>query len=308
MQQRLIYTLILLTIFKCVYSQTTDSIVLHNAVLYYYSYGKGKPIIILSGGPGVSSHQEDDVAIELSKHYKAILFDQRGTGKSWTKSLDSTTINIDTAINDLDILRKHLQIDKLNLYGHSWGSMLAAGYIAKFPRNVKLFVSVGGGEIDTSLTEMVNENVAARMQLSDTVKYKYWLDSNVIKKDSAKARNEIRKLKTALSIYDTSQLDMVFKQVTHGSRNYEMGNLMWKSIKKKLHFVSADKAYTGVTLIVFGWNDMIGLTTATQYIQAFPKAEVHGVFKSGHYPEIEQSQQFYAIINEFLERHLLNKK
>ena len=33
------------------YGQQADSIRLPNAVLYYYSYGTGEPIIILSGGP-----------------------------------------------------------------------------------------------------------------------------------------------------------------------------------------------------------------------------------------------------------------
>ena len=309
MRRRLFISILFLLFFKCSDSQQADSIVLHNAVLYYYSYGAGEPVIILSGGPGVASHQEDDVAIELSKHYKAILFDQRGTGKSWTKPLDSSTINVDRAVEDLDTLRKHLHLDKLNVYGHSWGSMLAAAYIARFPQHVKLFISVGGGEIDTSLTATVNENVIARVQLSDTVKYKHWQDSAVIKRDSAKAVYELRKLRIARSIYDTSKLDKVMKQVTHSvSRNTAMSALMWKSIRKKLHFVSADRAYQGTTLLVFGWNDMVGLTTVTQYLQAFPKAEIKGIFKCGHYPEIEQPEQFYAIVNQFLMTHITGVK
>jgi len=276
-------------------SQQVDSIVLHNAVLYYYSYGTGEPIIILSGGPGIASHQEDDVAIELSKHYKAILFDQRGTGKSWTKPLDSSTINLRRATADLDTLRRHLHIDKLNLYGHSWGSMLAAAYIARFPEHVKLFIANCGGEIDTSITQTITDNASARFQLADTIKFNYWLDSAVIKKDSAKAAYELRKLYVGYSIYDTSKLDMVMKQVVHGERNATMSALMWKSIRKELHFVSALNAYRGKTLVVFGWNDMISLTTVTQYLQAFPKAEVKGIFKSGHYPEIEQPDNFMRL-------------
>ena len=308
MIQRLFISFLFLLCWQYSNSQQADSIVLNNAVLYYYSYGTGEPVIILSGGPGIAAHQEDDVAIELSKHYKAILFDQRGTGRSWTKPLDSSTININTAIEDLDTLRKHLHLDKLNLYGHSWGSMLAAAYIAKYPDRVKLFISVGGGEIDTSLTQTINDNVNAKVQLGDTVKYRYWLDAAVIKKDSAKAAYEIRKLKVARSIYDTSKLDHVMTQVAHGGRNTAMAALMWKSIRKQLHFVAACNAYSGKTLLVFGLNDMIGLTTVTQYLQAFPKAAVAGIFKSGHYPEIEQPEQFYAVVNQFLQAHLLSLK
>lgn len=304
MKQKFFVLFLSILCWKFSKSQQADSIVLHNAVLYYYTYGTGEPIILLSGGPGIASQQEDDVALELGKHYKAILFDQRGTGRSWTKPLDSSTINLKKTTDDLDTLRKHLHIDKLNLYGHSWGSMLAAAYIARFPEHVKLFISNCGGEIDTSLTQTVTDNVSARYQLGDTIKFNHWLDSAVIKKEPATAAYELRKLKVGYAIYDTSKLDKVMKQVVHGERNAAMSALMWKSIRRELHFVAALRAYKGKTLVIFGWNDMISLTTVTQYLQAFPNAEVNGIFNSGHYPEIEQPEEFFSILNNFLKTNL----
>ncbi|RYY14812.1 MAG: hypothetical protein EOO04_29630, partial [Chitinophagaceae bacterium] len=58
--------LMLLFSLQCIIvaGQRQDSIVLKDAVLYYYTYGQGKPILLLSGGPGISAHQEDDVAKE----------------------------------------------------------------------------------------------------------------------------------------------------------------------------------------------------------------------------------------------------
>jgi pimeloyl-ACP methyl ester carboxylesterase len=294
----------------CKYSncQATDSIVVSNAVLYYYTYGTGEPIIILSGGPGHASHMEDDVAIELGGKYKAILFDQRGTGNSWTKPFDSSTINIDQAIEDLDILRKHLHITKLNLYGHSWGSMLAAAYIAKYPERVRLFISNGGGPLDTTLGSTVNDNIQARFQLGDTVKLNYWMDSAIWKQDSLKAQYELTKLEHASVMYDTTKLDNVMKQLTLGGGNGTMAELMLKSFfSNDLHFVDRDRKYKGAVLIVFGWNDPIGLTTVTQYLQAFPAAKIKGIYKSGHFPEIEQPREFYETINPFLQNNIMAK-
>lgn len=94
------------------------------------------------------------------------------------------------------------------------------------------------------------------------------------------------------------------RQVEHGDRNNAMSALMWKSLAEKLHFAAPPKGYSGKTLILFGWNDMIGLTTATQYLQAFPKAKCSGIFHCGHYPELEQPQQFYALVNTFLAANL----
>lgn len=187
-----LYLFALLLCWVPAHGQQADSIVLRNAVLYYYTYGAGEPIILLSGGPGVASHQEDDVASELGKHYRAILFDQRGTGKSWTKPLDSSTINLDQAVADLETLRQHLQLARLNLYGHSWGSMLAAAYIARFPKRVGLFISVGGGELDTRYSEVVNDNVRAATPAADTASAAYWRRPAVVRQDPARAAHEAR--------------------------------------------------------------------------------------------------------------------
>jgi len=100
--------------------QRADSLTVPGAVLYYYTYGQGTPLVVLSGGPGVASHQEDDVAQRLGQRYRVILFDQRGTGRSRTTPFDSTTINLCQAVADLDAPRRHLGLRQINLYGHSW--------------------------------------------------------------------------------------------------------------------------------------------------------------------------------------------
>ena len=212
--------------------------------------------------------------------------------------------DVDQAIEDLNILRKHLHISKLNLYGHSWGSMLAAGYIAKYPERVRLFISVGGGPLDAALCSTVDDNIGARFQLGDTVKFSYWMDTAIVKQDSIKAQYQLRKLRLASLVYDTTKLDSVMKQVTLGERNATMAELMWKSISKNLHFVDSDHKYKGVALIIFGWNDAIGLTTVTQYLQAFTSATIKGIYKSGHFPEIEQPKEFYEAINAFLQKNI----
>ncbi|WP_202552419.1 alpha/beta fold hydrolase [Ginsengibacter hankyongi] len=276
---------------------------MNDAVLYYYIYGSGKPIIILSGGPGQASHAEDDVALALSKKYQAILFDQRGTGKSWTKPMDSSTINIEQAIEDIELLRKHLKVLKLNMYGHSWGSMLGAAYIACYPGNVQSFISVDGGPLDSSMASAVQINFDSKNQLCDTSQYDYWSRPDIIKRDSLKAKYELEKIVMAPLLYDTSNWNKVFLQRRKGNRNDLMHELMLTSFSKKFIPIEKDRKYHGASLIVFGFNDPIGLTTLSQYLRAFPKAIVAGIYQSGHFPEIEQSKHFYEIINAFLENN-----
>lgn len=188
--------------------QEADSIVLSNAVLYYYTYGNGgQPLVLLSGGPGGNGHHMDHMIGELDKNYKLILFDQRGTGRSWTEPFDTTTINIDQAIEDIEALRKNLGVSQLNLLGRSWGSMLAAGYISKYPKRVNLFISVCGGGLDSSLQSTIYSNIKALYHDRDSIKYRYWRDPEIIKLDSAKAAYERAKLYLATRVFDSTKIE-----------------------------------------------------------------------------------------------------
>lgn len=283
-------------------AQQEDSLRLSNACLHYYTYGEGETVLILSGGPGLASHQEDDVAIALSKDYKAILLDQRGTGKSWTKPLDSTTINLQVAVNDIESLRVHLKIKQLIIYGHSWGAMLATAYTAHYPDNVKKLILVGGGELSPALSDIVNRNIDLRFQLSDTTAYYHWTDSTVIAQDSAHANYELRKMTISLLIYDQSRLDSFMIQVSRGAMNKDVNRWMWKSISSNKEDWAAmtRKKYKGETLIIFGWQDPIGLTTLSSYQYAFPTAQTVGIDECGHLPSVEQPAIFFPALFAFL--------
>ncbi len=94
----------------------------------------GIPIIFLHGGPGGSidaCHRRffnPDV-------YRAILFDQRGCGKSEpVRCLEHNTTEY--LIADIETIRHRLGIDRWVLFGGSWGSTLALAYGQRFPKSI----------------------------------------------------------------------------------------------------------------------------------------------------------------------------
>lgn len=308
MLKRLLLLLIFVLLNKVGNCQLMDSVNSSNAMLYYYIYGTGEPLLLLSGGPGGSGRSMDHMVNELNKNYQVILFDQRGTGKSWTKPFDTTTINLHQAIEDIEVLRKKLRISKLNLLGRSWGSMLAAAYINTYPSQVKLFISVCGGELDISLRSTKNANILAFSHDRDSSRYRYWNDPAIKKKDSEKAAYELTRLHMLTRVYDSSKIDVVIsRQQKQGPSNRQMSSLMWKSIAKNLHYSRAGQYFKGKTLLIFGWHDPISLTTISQYMQAFPAAQVQGIYQSGHFPETEMPQLFYPVVNDFLEINKIKK-
>lgn len=104
--------------------------------IYYEECGNpnGKPIVYLHGGPG-GSVAPDNRRLFDPKFYRIILFDQRGAGKSVPFACfeENTT---DLLVEDIEVLRKHLNIDKWVVYGGSWGSTLALVYSIRYPQSV----------------------------------------------------------------------------------------------------------------------------------------------------------------------------
>jgi proline iminopeptidase len=96
---------------------------------------QGKPIILLHGGPGGGCPPFYRQYFHPQK-WRLIMFDQRGCGKSipHAELRENTTWDL---VNDIEKLRKHLNIDKWVVFGGSWGSTLSLAYSQTHPERCK---------------------------------------------------------------------------------------------------------------------------------------------------------------------------
>ena len=115
--------------------------VLHE--LYFEESGnpKGKPVVFVHGGPGGGTEAKHRRYFDPRK-YRIILFDQRGCGKSTPHAsiVDNTTWDL---VDDMEILRKEMKVEKWQVFGGSWGSTLAIAYAETFPERVSELVLRG---------------------------------------------------------------------------------------------------------------------------------------------------------------------
>ena len=111
--------------------------------IFYEECGnpKGKPCVILHGGPGGAINPTMRRFFDPTKWHMA-LFDQRGCGKSRPNASldDNTTWSL---IEDIERLREHLGVEKWCVFGGSWGSTLALAYAIKHPERVESLVLRG---------------------------------------------------------------------------------------------------------------------------------------------------------------------
>lgn len=99
-------------------------------VLHFEQCGNphGFPVLVLHGGPGSHTRPEHRRFFD-PRFYRVVLFDQRGCGRSAPlgDTQENTTRHL---VQDIEALRGHLQIERMMLFGGSWGSTLALAYAA----------------------------------------------------------------------------------------------------------------------------------------------------------------------------------
>lgn len=108
--------------------------------VWYRIVGSGArtPLLVLHGGPGVSSIYLKSLEA-LATDRPVIFYDQLGCGKSPSPS-DTTLWTIERFVEEIAQVRKALGLNKIHLYGHSWGSMLAVDYMLTKPIGVRSLV------------------------------------------------------------------------------------------------------------------------------------------------------------------------
>ena len=113
----------------------------HN--IYYEECGNanGKPVVFLHGGPG-GGGSEDVRRFFDPAHYRIIVFDQRGCGRSTPHGCLTNNTTWDL-VSDIDKLRQELGITKWMVFGGSWGSTLALAYSQSHPSSVSEIVIRG---------------------------------------------------------------------------------------------------------------------------------------------------------------------
>lgn len=125
------------------------SISVNGTTLHAETYGDpdSSLVIFLHGGPGADYQNGLNVKQLADNGYHVVFYDQRGTGLS--KRHDKNTYSIQLYLDDLTAVIEHYRISpdqKVFLFGHSWGAMLAAAYINAYPDRIDgaIFAEAGG--------------------------------------------------------------------------------------------------------------------------------------------------------------------
>ncbi|MGB9382470.1 alpha/beta fold hydrolase, partial [Candidatus Binatus sp.] len=107
---------------------------------------RGKPAIVLHGGPGSGCTPWHRRLFDPSA-YRIVLFDQRNCGRctphASASDTDLASNNTANLVADIERIREHLGIERWLVLGGSWGSTLALAYAERYPERVTEIILFG---------------------------------------------------------------------------------------------------------------------------------------------------------------------
>src|SRR5437879_9763913 len=128
--------------------------------IYVETVGRadGIPAVYLHGGPG-SGCQADHRRLFDPERFHAVLFDQRGAGRSRPRGRreDNSLAHL---IADMETIRQKFALERWIVVGGSWGATLALAYAQAHPDRVSALVLratfLGSrAEIETAFTDVL---------------------------------------------------------------------------------------------------------------------------------------------------------
>ncbi len=282
-----------------VIAQTASTINNGDSKIFYRTFGAGKPILIINGGPGMNSEGFISIAKSLSLHNQTIIYDQRGTGRSTLDKTDASTITMKLMAEDIEILRKYLDIKTWIVMGHSFGGMLASYYATLYPQYIDGIILSSSGGIDLELLSYVQQSINSGLTKEETQTVVYWTNK-INEGDTSYAARLKRGIALAPAyLYDKKNVSLVAERLTQG--NGELNGLIWSDMRK-INFDCAPKlsSFTKPVLIIQGKQDVILEKTAMKAHKVLTNSKIVLIDKCSHYGWLDAPDEYFKEVKTFL--------
>jgi len=295
---------------------TIDDIIFHAE---HHGHDSLPTLVVVHGGPG----QDYRYLLPLrafSDEYQVVFYDQRGTGLS--PRVNPSELTLQSSIDDLDrIINYYAPGEQVNILGHSWGAMLASGYLAQYPDRVKRIILAEPGFLTTEMSQIFNERTNGfRVDLNfrnmmligkvvlrglhlrgpDDQAIKDYIYGNLV---TAEVDNHPMAGYFCGQKYDSTQvkfwrLGMEAATSIPNSQMDEHGNM-------QIDLVSGVEIYPDTVLFIAGeCNSFIGPDYQEMHLKYFPRHKLEVIRNAGHNMFLDQPEQFSNIVRAFLKEEL----
>ena len=268
-----------------------------------YSYGSGENILfLLNGGPGLPCDYLRDPHIFLAgEGYRVVAFDQLGCGNS-DRPDDSSLWNIARYVEEVETVRKALNLEKVHLLGQSWGGWLSIEYALTYPDAIQSLVLANTcGDLPHLTTELNRMRDALG---SETVAMMLHHESM-----GTIDHPEYQAAITILNYRHVCRLKEWPSSLLASVNDWNMGPYGTMQGPNEFLYIGNLKNWNRIpdmpklkmpTLIITGTHDEIGPACALRMHNALQNSKVIVFPNSSHVPFYEEPDDYFSALRNFL--------
>lgn len=278
--------------------------------LYYRIEGQGpETLIVVHGGPGFSLESVRADFAPLAAHRRVIYYDQRGNGRSSLID-DPAALAVPRHIADLEAIRRHFRLEKMNLLGNSWGGLLISAYAAAHPDRVERLIldvpapptaeqmRLMGARIGARARERLSTEEQARAP--PLFQARHWLEAE----DPLAVCEAFGHIILRLYAFDAAAAPPLRGNLCAGPpevvrRSQWVNNAIWRSFGE-FDLRPEVRRVTAPVLVIHGVADVIPLAGSRDWAASYPNARLLLMQRSGHLAHVEEPAAFFAAVETFL--------
>src|SRR5262245_20965132 len=259
--------------------------------------GPGTPLVVANGGPGFDHSYLlcGDVWDRLAKGRKVVFYDQRGNGRS-SGLKDGEPCGLAEQIDDLDALRAHLGLEKIDLLGHSWGGYLVMAYAARHSDRIAHLMIVDSAAPKIQDTVFLFKNIYPETQArEDGLAFAVELgDEKAVVADLHEYMTMLFYTPEARDAFVARSKSFVYRQ--------KVNKLVWNDLQRFDLNPELPK-FNFPTLVATGRYDFnVAPSVAWSIARAIPGSDLAIFEKSGHLPFCEEPDAFLKRLETFLSK------
>ncbi|SYZ72278.1 Proline iminopeptidase [Candidatus Zixiibacteriota bacterium] len=264
--------------------------------------GAGTPLLILHGGPGVPSYYLKPLAA-LGDERPVVFFDQLGCGHSPAEN-DSSLWTINQFVKQVGDVRKALGLKEIYLFGHSWGTILAAEYMFTKPEGVRGLI-LASPALDIPRWGKDAEKLLAG--LPDSVQ-------SVIHKHEADGTTDAPEYQNAVMAYYfkylarrqpwSADIDSSFAQINPALYNYMNGPSEFALTGTLINYDCTHRLHELTVPVLFtaGEFDEAVPSTVAYFEDLVPHSEMATFKDCGHLTMQDDSTHYVEAVRKFLRK------
>lgn len=268
--------------------------------LYVCEFGTGADtVVMLHGGWGGDHSGLLTAVANLGHQFHFICYDQRGSLRS---PFPDSLITFNEHIEDVERLRKELNIDKLNLVGHSMGAVLASAYATRYPQHIRRLVLLSPASLKDPLPpaekEILDKSIPAFQAFLNRPEVTQELEKyNLHRKQPALTSRE-QTMKFRIDVFKRMIYAVGKANEVMGGRALYKANVFELTAKTYpaggWNYIAAFKEQAWPVSIITGDHDFLdfGAGIVKKWAAEEPRIKVNIIKKAGHIIWIDQPDEF----------------